>query len=177
MATHGAQYTLVPLRRLENCPPERAEKSHRRLRIRLRGARCQPGHNVWSRFGSTRPLTHRTLIGRPQSVDVMSVSLSWAANAPRSSARAVEVVSEGQGPGQVSATNGTAPSGRTVLPLGPRLIKASSACRHRAWVGFGIVPWEDAMKAKLSLTLDEALVAFVDAEPAATRSEKIESVL
>ena len=33
------------------------------------------------------------------------------------------------------------------------------------------------MKAKLSLTLDEALVAFVDAEPAATRSEKIESVL
>jgi hypothetical protein len=34
-----------------------------------------------------------------------------------------------------------------------------------------------AMKAKLSLTLDEALVAFVDAEPGATRSEKIESVL
>ncbi len=33
------------------------------------------------------------------------------------------------------------------------------------------------MKAKLSLTLDEALVAFVDAEPGATRSEKIESVL
>lgn len=33
------------------------------------------------------------------------------------------------------------------------------------------------MKAKVSLTLDEALVAFVDAEPGATRSEKIESVL
>lgn len=33
------------------------------------------------------------------------------------------------------------------------------------------------MKAKLSLTIDEALVAFVDAEPGATRSEKIESVL
>jgi hypothetical protein len=33
------------------------------------------------------------------------------------------------------------------------------------------------MKAKLSLTLDEGLVAFVDAEPGATRSEKIESVL
>lgn len=33
------------------------------------------------------------------------------------------------------------------------------------------------MKAKLSLTLDEALVAFVDTEPGATRSEKIESVL
>jgi len=33
------------------------------------------------------------------------------------------------------------------------------------------------MKAKLSLTLDEGLVAFVDTEPGATRSEKIESVL
>jgi metal-responsive CopG/Arc/MetJ family transcriptional regulator len=33
------------------------------------------------------------------------------------------------------------------------------------------------MKAKLSLTLDEGLVAFVDAEPGATRSEKIESML
>jgi hypothetical protein len=33
------------------------------------------------------------------------------------------------------------------------------------------------MKAKLSLTLDEGLLAFVDAEPGATRSEKIESVL
>ena len=33
------------------------------------------------------------------------------------------------------------------------------------------------MKAKLSLTLDETLVAFVDAEPGATRSEKIESML
>ena len=33
------------------------------------------------------------------------------------------------------------------------------------------------MKAKLSLTLDEGLVAFVDKEPGATRSEKIESVL
>ena len=33
------------------------------------------------------------------------------------------------------------------------------------------------MKAKLSLTIDEGLVAFVDAEPGATRSEKIESVL
>lgn len=33
------------------------------------------------------------------------------------------------------------------------------------------------MKSKLSLTLDEGLVAFVDAEPGATRSEKIESVL
>jgi hypothetical protein len=33
------------------------------------------------------------------------------------------------------------------------------------------------MKAKLSLTLEESLVAFVDAEPGATRSEKIETVL
>ena len=33
------------------------------------------------------------------------------------------------------------------------------------------------MKSKLSLTLDEELVAFVDAEPGATRSEKIESML
>ncbi len=33
------------------------------------------------------------------------------------------------------------------------------------------------MKSKLSLTLDEGLVAFVDREPGATRSEKIESVL
>lgn len=33
------------------------------------------------------------------------------------------------------------------------------------------------MKAKLSLTLDEDLVAFVDREPGATRSEKIESML
>jgi len=33
------------------------------------------------------------------------------------------------------------------------------------------------MKSKLSVTLDEGLVAFVDAEPGATRSEKIESVL
>ena len=33
------------------------------------------------------------------------------------------------------------------------------------------------MKAKLSLTLDEGLVAFVDREPGATRSEKIESML
>ena len=33
------------------------------------------------------------------------------------------------------------------------------------------------MKAKLSLTLDEALVAFIDAEPGATRSQKIEWVL
>ena len=36
---------------------------------------------------------------------------------------------------------------------------------------------EDAVKAKLSVTLDESLVAFVDAEPGETRSEKIESVL
>jgi len=36
---------------------------------------------------------------------------------------------------------------------------------------------EDIVKAKLSLTLDEALVAFVDGEPGATRSEKIESML
>jgi hypothetical protein len=33
------------------------------------------------------------------------------------------------------------------------------------------------MKAKLSLTLEESLVAFVDAEPGATRSEKVETVL
>jgi hypothetical protein len=33
------------------------------------------------------------------------------------------------------------------------------------------------MKAKLSLTLDEGLVAFIDGEPGATRSEKIEAVL
>lgn len=33
------------------------------------------------------------------------------------------------------------------------------------------------MKAKVSLTLDEGLVAFVDAAPGANRSEKIESVL
>ncbi|MGE0392389.1 MAG: hypothetical protein AB7I25_03865 [Vicinamibacterales bacterium] len=33
------------------------------------------------------------------------------------------------------------------------------------------------MKTKLSLTLDEDLVAFVDGEPGATRSEKIESML
>lgn len=33
------------------------------------------------------------------------------------------------------------------------------------------------MKAKLSVTLDEALVRFVDDEPGATRSEKIETVL
>lgn len=33
------------------------------------------------------------------------------------------------------------------------------------------------MKAKVSITLDEGLVAFVDAAPGATRSEKIESVL
>jgi len=33
------------------------------------------------------------------------------------------------------------------------------------------------MKAKLSLTLDESLVAFVDAEPGESRSEKIESML
>jgi hypothetical protein len=33
------------------------------------------------------------------------------------------------------------------------------------------------MKAKLSLTLDEGLLAFIDSEPGATRSEKIETVL
>jgi hypothetical protein len=33
------------------------------------------------------------------------------------------------------------------------------------------------VKAKLSLTLDEELLAFVDAEPGTTRSAKIESVL
>ena len=36
---------------------------------------------------------------------------------------------------------------------------------------------EDTVKAKLSVTLDESLVAFVDDEPGATLSEKIESVL
>jgi hypothetical protein len=33
------------------------------------------------------------------------------------------------------------------------------------------------MKAKVSLTLDDALVAFVDAQPGATRSQKIEDAL
>jgi metal-responsive CopG/Arc/MetJ family transcriptional regulator len=33
------------------------------------------------------------------------------------------------------------------------------------------------VKAKLSLTLDETLVAFVDAEPGESRSEKIESIV
>ena len=33
------------------------------------------------------------------------------------------------------------------------------------------------MKAKLSLTLDESLVAFVDSEPGESRSEKIESMV
>ena len=33
------------------------------------------------------------------------------------------------------------------------------------------------MKAKLSLTLDEALVEFVDSEPGESRSEKIEGML
>ena len=33
------------------------------------------------------------------------------------------------------------------------------------------------MKAKLSLTLDESLVAFVDSEPGDSRSEKIEGML
>jgi metal-responsive CopG/Arc/MetJ family transcriptional regulator len=33
------------------------------------------------------------------------------------------------------------------------------------------------VKAKLSLTLDDALVEFIDAEPGANRSEKVESVL
>ncbi len=33
------------------------------------------------------------------------------------------------------------------------------------------------MKAKVSLTLDDALVAFVDAQPGATRSEKVEAAL
>ena len=33
------------------------------------------------------------------------------------------------------------------------------------------------MKAKLSLTLDESLVAFVDSEPGESRSEKIEGML
>ena len=33
------------------------------------------------------------------------------------------------------------------------------------------------MKAKLSLTLDESLVAFVDSEPGESRSEKIEAML
>jgi metal-responsive CopG/Arc/MetJ family transcriptional regulator len=33
------------------------------------------------------------------------------------------------------------------------------------------------MKAKLSLTLDQSLVAFVDSEPGESRSEKIEAML
>ncbi len=33
------------------------------------------------------------------------------------------------------------------------------------------------MKAKLSVTLDDELVAFIDREPGATRSQKIESAL
>jgi metal-responsive CopG/Arc/MetJ family transcriptional regulator len=33
------------------------------------------------------------------------------------------------------------------------------------------------MKAKLSLTLDDELVAFVDSQPGATRSEKVEAAL
>ena len=33
------------------------------------------------------------------------------------------------------------------------------------------------MKAKVSLTLDDALLAFVDRQPVATRSEKIETAL
>lgn len=33
------------------------------------------------------------------------------------------------------------------------------------------------MKAKLSLTLDQSLVAFVDSEPGESRSEKIEGML
>ena len=33
------------------------------------------------------------------------------------------------------------------------------------------------MKAKISLTLDEALLAFVDTQPGATRSQKIEDAL
>ena len=33
------------------------------------------------------------------------------------------------------------------------------------------------MKAKVSLTLDDALVMFVDAQPGATRSEKVETAL
>jgi len=33
------------------------------------------------------------------------------------------------------------------------------------------------VKAKVSLTLDDALVAFVDAQPGATRSEKVEAAL
>jgi hypothetical protein len=33
------------------------------------------------------------------------------------------------------------------------------------------------MKAKVSLTLDDALVAFVDAQPGATRSQKVEEAL
>ncbi len=33
------------------------------------------------------------------------------------------------------------------------------------------------MKAKVSLTLDDALVAFVDAQPGATRSQKVETAL
>ena len=37
--------------------------------------------------------------------------------------------------------------------------------------------WEDDVKAKLSVTLDTALVDFVDALPGASRSAKIEQVL
>ena len=33
------------------------------------------------------------------------------------------------------------------------------------------------MKAKLSVTLDESLVSFVDGEPGASRSDKIQSIL
>jgi hypothetical protein len=33
------------------------------------------------------------------------------------------------------------------------------------------------MKSKLSVTLDETLVAFVDTEPGETRSEKLESIV
>jgi hypothetical protein len=33
------------------------------------------------------------------------------------------------------------------------------------------------MKAKVSLTLDDVLVAFVDSQPGATRSEKVETAL
>jgi hypothetical protein len=36
---------------------------------------------------------------------------------------------------------------------------------------------EDTVKAKVSLTLDDALVAFVDAQPGTTRSQKIETAL
>jgi len=37
--------------------------------------------------------------------------------------------------------------------------------------------WDDAMKAKLSLTLDDVLVAFIDTQPGATRSERVEGAL